>query len=77
MTVSINPEQIPEAHLKLLVKTATQIMQKTSDGYAYCRVPCNDAQSYVLWVGLNQDNILEEHYFYTDDLVYAPIKNRQ
>ena len=77
MTISINPDQIPEAHLNLLIKTATQIIKKTPDGYAYCKVPLNNFQSYVLWIGLNSSNVLEEHYFLTDDFVLSPIKNRQ
>lgn len=77
MTVNIDPNQIPETHLNLLIKTATQIIKKTSDGYAYCRVPYNDKEAFVLWVGLNSNNVLEEHYFFTNDMVLAPIKNRQ
>lgn len=77
MTISISPDQIPETHLNLLIKVATQIIRKTSDGYAYCSVPLNDFQSYVLWIGLNSSNVLEEHYFLTDDFVLGPIKNHQ
>ena len=76
MTVEINPNQIPEKYLQLLIGTATKIIKKTRNGYAYCNVPINAAQSYVLWVGLNDKNVLEECYFLSDDLVCNPIVNR-
>lgn len=75
MTVEISPEKIPEVYLKLLITAATQIIHKTPDSYAFVRVPA-DNFTYLLWIGLNQDNNLEECYFVTNDVVVAPIITR-
>ena len=76
MTVEINPNQIPEKYLQLLIGTATKIIKKTRNGYAYCNVPINAAQSYVLWIGLYDKNVLEECYFLLDYLLINPITIR-
>lgn len=76
MTVEIKPDQIPEKYLQVLISAATKIIKKTRNGYAYCNVPINAVQSYVLWVGLNDKNVLEECYFLSDDLLINPITVR-
>lgn len=76
MTVEIKPNQIPEKYLQVLISAATKIIKKTVNGYAYVNVPINACQNYILWVGLNKNNKLEECYFLSDDLLINPITAR-
>lgn len=76
MTVEIKPNQIPEKYLQVLISAATKIIKKTVNGYAYVNVPINAYQNYILWVGLNKNNKLEECYFLSDDLLVNPITAR-
>lgn len=76
MTYNISPDLIPKRYLDLLISTATKVIHNTNKDYAYVNVPSED-KSYVLWIGLNSENRLEECYFVSDDFIGHPIKLRQ
>ena len=76
MTYNISPDLIPKRYLDLLISTATKIIKTTTDDFAFVRVPTKD-KTYVLWVGLNAEERLEETYFVTDDFMVSPIDLRR
>lgn len=73
MTVELTPDKIPETHLALLVKTASRVVKETNETQALVRVPA-DKGCYVMWLGLNNENQLVDLYFYTTDIVKAPMR---
>lgn len=69
MTYNINPNDIPQENLAELIAHAKKEIQYHNAVNVFTYSTGKDGKKYLLYVCLNDKNMLDESYFVSDDII--------